>query len=238
MNTLERTLAFLIGDGSVFYTVRRKDGSTIGNCVFDMHHGPEQERYMLWKKEYMTSLGFSGSFNKRPVTYRSYRKDKYEGKTYVSCQVRMRSHIIFTKLRAMAYPNNVKTYTSDWINPETVDSFALAVWWMDDGGVHVTGKYKNHVSGQLYSCTNEEETILIKDLWEKKINSELTIQKRRNTFILYFPTPALINLLKIIYPYIHEDMLYKTAFKTGEDGKPITPTSTDNLKKMLFEIMI
>jgi hypothetical protein len=46
---------------------------------------------------------------------------------------------------------------------------------------------------------------------------------------------AYVSLLRKSLPYLHSSMLYKCAVTTGEDGKPIIPTSAEQLRGMLNE---
>jgi hypothetical protein len=218
MNRLERIYAFLFADGCVANPNSNHPEWRGSNCVMAFCHGPKQEEYVKWKQNELEELGFEARFVKKDVLYRK-AGSIHNGKHYISCQVKTKSHYTFTKARSIAYVNNMKTYHKGWVNEDTVDDYALAVWWMDDGDF----------SGTLNCNCNEEEAILLKDLFEKILKGKVSIHNKKGKKNIYFPVITKAILFSRIYKFIHPTMLYKCSVGVGEDGKPIIPNSAEQL---------
>lgn len=113
------------------------------------------------------------------------------------------------------------TYTSfNWIQdmwyingkkcvPYNIDKYltplALAIWIMDDGA---------KVSKGLKLCTNSftyEECVLLTNVLYNKYKLKASVQSAgsENQYIVYIWKQSLIDLSKIVYPYIIPEMRYK-----------------------------
>lgn len=236
MNRLDRVFAFIFADGCVTNPNSNHPEWKGSNCVMAFCHGEKQEDYLLWKLNQLRILGFQGEYKKKPVRYNK-SGSKHDGKVYVSCQVKMKSDRLFTEARKIAYPHNEKTYHQGWVNEQTVDDFALAIWWMDDGGLHYPKKSKD-IAGYLYCYCDDQEALYLKLLFEHILDSEVRIHRKSEKHVLYFPVETYRQVMRRISRYVHPTMLYKCAVIVGEDGNPIIPQSAEQLIRQLNELKI
>jgi hypothetical protein len=95
------------------------------------------------------------------------------------------------------------------VNPSLIrhiDSFGLAIWFMDDGSI-------NSKSGNLNLHTNAftyEENLLLQKWFKKKFDLDVNIQKEKHKYFkLYFPYGSASRLAKMILPYVPSCMGYK-----------------------------
>ena len=93
--------------------------------------------------------------------------------------------------------------------PYNIDKYltplALAVWIMDDGA---------KVSKGLKLCTNSftyEECVLLTNVLYNKYKLKASVQSAgsENQYIVYIWKQSLLDLSKIVYPYIIPEMRYK-----------------------------
>lgn len=222
-------MMFVIGDGCISHVGRTANSN--GELTFE--HGPSQESYLVWKLKILSELGFSvGRKNKfRRV------KNEFVDKVYPVCLGWAKSHIVFTKIHNIAYPNKIKTYHDGWINSKLIDPLAMAVWWMDDGCKYHS-KQSASIAGVLNCCCDEREILIVKDVWENILQSETTINRKKNNYNLRLPAQTYRRMVKLILPYVHESMIYKCSLFMGEDGKPIIPINAEQLKQQLDELKI
>jgi hypothetical protein len=235
MNTLERMMAFLFGDGGIENPNANHPEWSGSNCRLRFTHGPKQIDYLQWKIVELQNLGFVlASFDTKDVFYNK-PGSIHHGKFYKSCRVKFKSHRLFTEAYRLAYPTGLggKEYNARWVNGVSVDDYAMAIWWMDDGSLHFRRRPFEKICGYLNICSNQQEALLIKVIFEARLGSEVRIHKKKDKFILWFPHITFRKLLVRIVPWIHRTMLYKCSIVMGEDGNPIIPTSAEHLLQQM-----
>jgi hypothetical protein len=227
MNLRDRLFAFVIGDCHVGCHYRGQV-----NPQITMRHGEAQRDYLKWKTQKLIEFGIEISYQDKKVLNK-----RSEGKVYLAYDTRTKHLNILKDVWKIAYPDKTKTYTSEWINPNTIDDFALALWWMDDGSLHYCKRHSANMTGVLCTHCSEEELIVVKNAINKVLDlkeNEIRPRRRRiKYYSLYFTTNAYLKLLNKIHKYIHPTMLYKCAVILGEDKRPIIPISAEQLKEQI-----
>lgn len=185
-------LGSLLGDGCV---LRTKHGH-----VFAMTHSEAQREYLLWKSELLGSL-----IQATPKVSNS----SYLGTPTKQVSVQSIKHPDLTSIYELAYPDNTKTVSIEWLNE--IDSLGLAIWYMDDGSF-----MKNYHSRQIVLCTESfetSETELLRDwLYDKwKVETVLQPQKVKSgqRLRLRINRTKVSSFIDIVQTHIHPTMRYK-----------------------------
>lgn len=197
------------------------------------HHGPRQKEYLKWKLQQLRNMGFETSYREMVETRRDKKNDRYDGRTYLGIHGQTKANRLFTEARLKAYPNGKKEYNAQWVNLDTLDEFALAIWWMDDGSLSFSKQSKT-VAGQLHVCASYQECQLVKAALDVILGEEVKVHRRRELYHIYLPHEAFRMLMRKTAHWIHPDMLYKCSILMGEDGNPIIPNSAGHLKEMTY----
>lgn len=169
----------LLGDGYLDKTTR--------GYSLRIHHGISQKEYVDFKYSLISSF-----VNSKP---------KRSGKAYYFRTV---SHPLLNKLRRLFYNDRRKIIPKSFLK-KNFDSFALAIWIMDDGAAD---KKQLRINTQCFSL--EENLWLIKFLQAKfGINSTVNVDREKYRLRI---AGSSMNLLKeLITPYIIPSMLYKLS---------------------------
>jgi len=179
----------LIGDASI----RKRER----NSCFRVAHSIKQKDYINSKLSILKEFQIS-EFNERTRIINERK--------FTMINLSTKTHQVFNYYRNLFYQNNKKIITKDilkQLNPKS-----LAYWVCDDGS------YDNR-QGYIILCTNSfslEEHKLIKEFFNKKFGLDPTIGFRdKKYYYLRFKQKDSKKLIKIIKPYIHKSMLYKTG---------------------------
>ena len=183
-------------------------GSTLGdanvrqrdkNCSFRVGHSRKQEEYLKWKynllKEFTIRFPY---WERRNVNERIVETLNFSTFT----------HHVFNFYRKLFYGTGRKAVTRELSNMLTPRS--LAVWICDDGSFGKRDKY-------IILCTNSfslDEHKIIKKYFEEVWNLSPTIGFRdKKYYYLRFKKKDTEKLIRIISPFILEDMKYKIGKK-------------------------
>jgi hypothetical protein len=169
----------LLGDGYL-------DATTRGYSL-RINHGIGQKEYVDFKYSLISNF-----VNSKP---------KRSGNTYY---FRTISHPLFSKLRRLFYIQRKKVLSRKYLK-ENFDSFALAIWIMDDGSAD---KNQLRINTQCFAL--KENLWLIKFLQTKfGINSTINVDKGKYRLRI---AGSSMNLLKqLIFPHIIPSMFYKLS---------------------------
>ena len=181
-------VGMLMGDASI---VKKYPKVLVLSC------GAAYKEYFDFKCSILEQLGFEGNKVRELHTTLLSNGKSYKG--YIRDFYNQRFEWFYRK-----YYKDGKRH----VNPSLIrhiDSFGLAIWFMDDGAYNSKG-------GTLCLHTNafsyEEHEVLVK--WFKnKFNIVVNINKEKKYFKLYFPFESAKKLIQIILPYIHPVMKYK-----------------------------
>lgn len=179
-----------MGDGSFV-----SPGGKSVNYYLSIAHKKGQRKYLEYKLSILSKHGLASKISERTYVDKRFKKGEY-----TECRVKTRLHPIFTEIRNKYYDETGhKRVKYEFV--KGIDPLGLAIWYMDDG--YVT---KNSCIFSSCSFTIEEQEILSKILLEK-FDLHFTIDRNDNSMYLHaadFP-----RFVKIIDPYILEDLQYK-----------------------------
>ncbi len=205
MNKNDRSLllGMLLGDGCL-KTKRhlKQDGSESVYYEYVLCHSIKQQDYL----EHKLNLFHKIMGGKKPSV--SYEKSKLGESVRFS-----RCHKSFRLLHKYLYSNNNKKFFTDrvlnYLTPE-----AIAIWYMDDGGVKRTLRKDGTVSScqmMLSTYCSEQQATLILDYFSRKwgINGFKKLHKKSNSWYLVFNTTEGRKLEALTSPYIIPSMQYK-----------------------------
>ncbi len=169
----------LLGDGYLDKTTR--------GYSLRINHGIKQKEYVDFK------YSLVGKFvNSRP---------KRSGNTYYFRTV---SHPLLSKLRRLFYLQDEKNLPRKFLK-DNFDSFALAIWVMDDGSAD-----KNQLRINTQCFTLKENLWLINFL-QAKFGIKATVNVDKGKYRLRISDSSMNLLKKLIIPYIIPSMLYKLS---------------------------
>ncbi len=174
------------------------DGYLYPNGRLQIEHQEKFKSYVLWKYEVLQSV-VSGAPKK------CERFDQRTHKQYVSW--RFYTKAIFKSYRKQFYPDGKKVVPKNIFQLFT-SPFALAVWFMDDGGKGARTPRGVIISVAGFSLI---ERMLLKQCLEENFQLIVNIHKNGQ---LYIPVTSYVRFYELVSPYIIPSMWYKL---------PITP---------------
>lgn len=182
-------LGSLLGDLNV-----SKSRKQHPNCRLNLVHSTKQKELFLSKVNLLGDI---------MGCYREYSYlDNRTNNVYTTIRGSSKTHPIFTELRKLLYPNEIKTITTQYLD-KIHHPIALAYWFMDDGS--------NNGVLSTNGFTLPEVNLLANWLL-KKWNIETTVQKNANCYTLYIKAVSRKRFDDIIRPYIIPSMKYKLKF--------------------------
>lgn len=224
---LDFTRACVLGDGNLHLTKR-------GHIQLSINHSPRQLDYLYYKaKRIGEELG-----RKVNVTGPKNIYDDRTGKTYIQHSICTTATKELESHYQAIYLENKKTIRLDYINNLGLE--ALAILWMDDGGMNKEGNY-----GKLSLYTDRQQALEATE-WIKRITScEVNPQlyPEEEVFNLRVRTRDIPALHRLIAPYMLESMLYKLELTYSSNrmmkarramaGPPLlTSKENDSLERM------
>ena len=166
-------------------------------------HSEQQFDYLYWKTNLLKSFQL---FKKEPVIYDI--KTKYKDKIINKKRMRIKNSKYLSIIGKWIYKDNIKTCNKviKYIN----SPMALAIWFMDDGGIY--RRKKHHKDGTEYYlkpalklCTHNfshEEQLLILEHFEQTYRIEGSIMKDKKYEYLYFNKDNALIIWNLIKPYV------------------------------------
>ncbi len=169
----------LLGDGYLDKTTR--------GYSLRIHHGIFQKEYVDFK--YFLISSFVNS------------KPKPSGKAYYFRTV---SHPLLIELRNVFYVQQKKVLPKKLLE-ENFDSFALAIWIIDDGA-----KDKNQLRINT-QCFSLEENLWLIEFLHAKFGIKTTMNVDEGKYRLRIAGSSMNHLKELILPFIIPSMLYKLS---------------------------
>jgi len=132
-------------------------------------------------------------------------------------------HPEFTEIYNICYQGGRKTISWDWLL-KIHSSFALAIWYMDDGSLN-----KSAATINTHSFSEDEQLILQEWLQKRwKIYTIIKQDNRRKRFFLFFHAKERDKFFDLIRPYVIPSMRYKILPEIKPVpcvicGKPVIP---------------
>lgn len=187
---LQLLIGSLLGDGSFV-----SPGKHTKNYYLSITHGFKQKSYLEYKLSILSKHNLASKISEYTYVDKRFKKEEYTG-----YRIKTRLHPIFTEIRNKYYDKTGhKRVKYEFI--KDIDALGLAIWYMDDG--YVT---KNSCIFSSCSFTIEEQEILSRILLDK-FNLHFSVGKNDNSMYLY--AADFSKFVKIVKPYIVEDMQYK-----------------------------
>ena len=179
------------------------DGSLNRYGCLTVEGGTRQEEYVRWKYGKMKALRMlTKESTPRPVK----RLDKRSGTQHFSLRFNTRS--IFKAERELFYPlggkKKLPLQLEDLITP-----YALAVWFMDDGG-----QGGNSIYGLVIDISNYKppERAFLQQLLRRKYHLTTSLQHGAGSSAkLFVRKVSAFAFYKLVTPYLHQSMRYKVA---------------------------
>jgi ubiquinol-cytochrome c reductase cytochrome b subunit len=167
-----------------------------GNTRFHIHMGSPNVEYLMWLHKFYSERGYCSS--KKPELKRNIGK---ENKVYFSYKFRTWTYSNWNWIYEAFYKNKIK------VVPTFIDQFltplVLAIWIMDDGGVHPSGMI-------IYTYNfNSNDIILLQKALKNNFNLDTSVFNTKNGLVLYFPKNQLPKLSNIVKIFMHSSMHYK-----------------------------
>lgn len=189
---LQIVMGGLLGDAGVSHPDRDCPGTVF--C-----QGGDQEAYLTWKREALSSLGVS-EVDTQPSSYK---------KTSFVHRFRVNSHPQITDRikKADLYRSGRKRVSAEWL--EGVTELGLAVWYGDDGSLKtyttLDGEDRYQIMLHTQGFTLEENELLagwLKWKWGVEAQVKVTTKKREDTIseyaYLYLPHEAAVTFLNLL----------------------------------------
>lgn len=166
-----------------------------GNTRFTIHMGSPNVEYLMWLHKFYSERGYCSS--KKPELKRNIGKNK----VYFSYKFNTWTYSTFNWLYDAFYINKIK------IVPNDIDTLltplALAIWIMDDGGVHSSGMILS-----TYKFNSHHISLLQKAL-KKNFDLDTSVFNKKEGLIIYFPKNQLPKLSNIVKNFMIPNMYYK-----------------------------
>ena len=188
-----------LGDTHISFENRlSKNGFISNNLRLTFCQGESQKEYLLFKKQI-----FSGE-NCKIVK----GKSGYCSNNVYSMHTKI-DKTISDNLNELCIKNRKFIVTSEFC--EKLEPISLAFWYMDDGSLkHVDD---NNISPNIIISSNsfsKEENELLINCLNKKFGIEANLRREKKYWSIYITTEGTKKFLKLISPYIHPCLRYKT----------------------------
>lgn len=165
------------------------------NGTLQIEHQFKHAGYTFWKYEKLQSIA-----GKPPIVIERY--DVRTNKTYRS--MRFYTKAVLKNFRNDFYcgrkkiiPNNIA---------DLIDPFAMAVWFMDDGGRGARTPRGLVINASSYNKQEREKLQLV---LAEKFGLNTSIRKTGNGFQIYIKAESFNIFVKLVSPYIIPEMQYK-----------------------------
>ncbi len=189
-------LGALMGDGCLSKPIRTDDDS----ARFRMGHGAKQADYLDWKVSLLANIQHSRTTNAKGAVFADFTPLAE-----------------LAELRDTVYWGDGKKHLT-WEYLKALTPLALAVWYMDDGGLTVLSKGVQERTaggtGRIEICVEAmspgSRDRLVQYLRDThKLDVKLISKGTRQINAIIFTTAASEKFQKLVAPYIHPSMDYK-----------------------------
>ena len=192
---MQLILGALMGDGSLSPNPHGRSGTR-----FRMGHGARQAAYLDWKASLLENIGYTRSSNAKGAVFADLTPLPE-----------------LAELREAVYFGDGKKHLS-WEYLKALTPFALAIWYMDDGGFTVRSKGAQQRTpggtGRIDICvqamspgSRQRLAGYLRDThgFDVKVSN----RGAQGQAVLQFTTAASEQFQRLVAPYIHPSMEYK-----------------------------
>jgi recombination protein RecA len=192
---IQLILGSVMGDGNLSPNLRGRTGTR-----FRMGHGAKQAAYLDWKVSLLGNITCSRTTNAKGAVFADFTPLPE-----------------LAELHDAVYFGDGRKHLS-WDYLKVLTPLALAVWYMDDGGLTVRSKGVQERtqggSGRIEICveamspgTRDRLLQYLRDT--HKLDARLRLSGARRVAVLQFTTAASAKFQKLVAPYVHPSMEYK-----------------------------
>ena len=179
------------------------DGSLNRYGCLTVEHGTRQEEYVRWKHREIKALGM---LTKASTPRLVKRLDKRSGAQHFSLRFNTRS--IFKAERELFYSlggkKRLPLQLEDLLTP-----YALAIWFMDDGGQGSNSTYGLVIDVSNYT---PPERAFLQQVLHRKYHLTTSLQHGAGfSAKLFVRKVSAFAFYKLVTPYLHQSMRYKVA---------------------------
>lgn len=187
-------IALAIGDGYISKDPKSKSASL---CI---NHSTKQEEFITYKRDLLHSV-IGGKLPK--LHY--FNNNGYPGVKF------SKASKYFRVLRHWLYPNGVKKISRFLLNKLTPE--AIAIWYMDDGGLSPMIRHGRIHAYQLFlnTCLSREENQIIIDYFKETWGVQFQQVKNKGSYRLRMNTREIRNFLPMLQEFIIPSMKYKST---------------------------
>jgi hypothetical protein len=160
-----------------------------------IHQSDKQKDYVFWKYDQLRDLVLKGP------RFTKVGHDKKRNKDHYSWYFHTQSNKTLGLMHKLFYSNKTKIIPRNLL--KALNSFGLAVWYMDDGS-------NNGSSITLNThCFSNAEQSVVRDLLSKKFGIATTIVRDRTKFKVAIGRREYFKFINIVQPHIIPSMNYK-----------------------------
>jgi ubiquinol-cytochrome c reductase cytochrome b subunit len=166
--------------------------------------GSPNVEYLMWLHKFYSERGYCSS--KKPLLKPNIGKNN---KVYFSYKFRTWTYSSWNWIYYSFYSNNNPIGVPDLnkVVPSNIDQLltplALAIWIMDDGGVHPSGMKISTYNFKL------NDIILLQNALKSNFDLITSVFNQKNGLVLYFPKNQLAKLSKIVKQFFVPSMYHK-----------------------------
>lgn len=183
----------LLGDGNLFQQDGRQARFRFSHCKAD-----KEWTYHCFER-------MSPFFLLSPPAYRKILDKRIIKGCSENYYVQSKSHVYFTTLRKIWYPNKKKIIPFDFV-AKYLNPLCLAWWYQDDGSLKRKDKILKKIILSTESFTVQENKELIKLLF-LKFHLSFSIDKQNR--LLLYNQKQILYFLHLVKPYMHASMKRK-----------------------------
>jgi len=167
-----------------------------GNTRFHIHMGSPNVEYLMWLHKFYSERGYCSS--QKPELKRNIGKGN---KIYFSYKFRTWTYSSWNWIYEAFYQNKIKVVPSNI--DQLLTPLTLAIWIMDDGGVHPSGMIISTYNLKLNDIT------LLQNALKKNFDLDTSVFNNKNGLIIYFPKNQLPKLSNIVKKFMVLSMQHK-----------------------------
>jgi recombination protein RecA len=190
-NLKQFIIGSMLGDGTI-----TKVSGLSKHSRFSVAHKSLHKEYIEFKFNFLAKYNLSSS---KISEYKIFN-ERYKEGFYEEVRFKSSANPYFSVYRELFYPEDVKIIPSLL---ESLNSFGLAIWFMDDGSVTNVG-YNLATNGFTL-----EDVKYLQNIIKNNFNINTSIQKSSGRYKIYIGHKETDNFKNIISPYIIPCMEYK-----------------------------
>lgn len=190
---LQLIIGSLMGDARL--ECRSKSIRAKHTARLRIHQSDKQKDYVFWKYENLKDLVLKGP------RFTKVWHDSKRNKDHYSWYFHTQSTETLGLIQKLFYRDGIKIVPKDLL--EMLNSFGLAVWYMDDGSNN-----RSNITLNTH-CFSTEEQRMAQNFLRSKFGVKTTLVKDRSKMKIAIGSYECQKFMDIVSPYIIKSMAYK-----------------------------